>query len=449
VGLARVALARGDRERARGLLGEALARSPDDPDALLALAGLEQADGAPDRARAALERGLAGSPSRADLHHALAELTGRAPRSPAADTAEALRRAEAHPYDPRARLAAGVALVREGRAAEARPHLRFAVWLSDLDPQAGLAAASLLRRVDDEWRDRRVVPVHVFADETVRREAHWRMRLRMLLRGTTRTLDPFLGTAFVPVSMQPFASDGAAADLDSIARAFGAAARPRPPHGILAAFSERPPPHRRETRLGEAEFLGRSLVVRLEPGALSSPTLVHEMLHLYGAVHVSDDVDSLMNSTANRATLVIDPLNLRIVRATRGRHFDEGGIEANVLPFVDVDETSAAYADALRLNLAFRRLGLEQALSERRTSAVAGAVRAQEAFALDSHLADVSRFVAMLYARQGRGEEAAHLLDVAAALYGPNSAEGRDAGERARRLRAVSPSPSDPGAATR
>lgn len=448
VGLARVDLARGDRDGARSRLDEALARAPDDPDALGALATIESAEGAPGRARAALERALAGAPGRADLHAALARLTGRAPGPPARDLETALARAAEHPYDPAARLAAGAALARAGRAPEAARHLGFAVWLGDLDPASARRALSLLPRVDEAWRERRIVPVHVFADETVRREPSWRMRLRLLLRGTSNTLDPFLGAAFVPVSMRGFRSEGAGDDLAAIGRALTTSG-PLPPAGVVVAFTERRPPRRAAARLGEAEFLGRSLVVRLDRGAVASPTLVHEVLHLYGAVHVSDDVDSVMNPNANTAEFVLDPVNARIVHATRDRRFGPGGVEANVLPFVDVDETLAAYTEVLRVNLALRRLGLEEALREGRESRFAGAARADQALALDDHLADVSRFVGVLLARRERYAQASQLFEVAARLYGPRTPRGVDARRQAERLRALSPPPSGPSPGSR
>ena len=52
------------------------------------------------------------------------------------------------------------------------------------------------------------------------------------------------------------------------------------------------------------------------------------------------------NSAANR----------RIVELLRGRRFGPGGVGANVLPFVDHGQLTAALAQALQLNLQFRRL---------------------------------------------------------------------------------------------
>ena len=56
-----------------------------------------------------------------------------------------------------------------------------------------------------------------------------------------------------------------------------------------------------------------------------------------------------------------------------------------------------------------------------------GARKAREAFDLDPDLADVARFVALLLAEQKRFASGARFMEAAANLYGPRSAEGREA----------------------
>ncbi len=110
-------------------------------------------------------------------------------------------------------------------------------------------------------------------------------------------------------------------------------------------------------------------------------------------------------------------------------------------PFVDHGELTAALAQALQLNLQFRRLGVLEALEAKESSRFLGARKAREAFALDPDLASVARFVALLLAEQERFASAARFMEAAANLYGPRSAEGREA--RRSRRGVLAPGPRD------
>ena len=62
--------------------------------------------------------------------------------------------------------------------------------------------------------------------------------------------------------------------------------------GVLALFTEARIPNRRQGgKLGVAQFLGRAMAVRLPPGVRESRVLLHEILHLFGAIHVTDEID--------------------------------------------------------------------------------------------------------------------------------------------------------------
>lgn len=426
IGLARVALARDDPDEARRLVDEALERAPDDADALVLLARLDRRAGDEAAARDLLERALRAQPLHLEAHAVLAALTGRAPRRPSADLAAALRVADAHPYDPWARLQAARALLSRGRREEARSQLADHTWFADLDPVSGLAAFRVLKQLDERWARRRIVLVHCYADETVRRSRLWQMQLRAVWAALSTSLDPVLGTAFVPVTLAPFSSSDAGSQLVSIQEAFLSSVRALPATGIIAALTERPAPQRRgKWRLGQAEYLGRQTLVRLEPARVESRTLIHEVLHLYGAVHINPDLDSIMNPSG--ASLELDPANRRIVELLRGRRFGPGGLHANVLPYVDHGQLTAVLAQALHLNLQFRRLGVLEALEAKESSRFLGARKARQAFALDPDLANVARFVALLLVEQERFASAAQFMEAAASLYGPRSAEGREA----------------------
>jgi hypothetical protein len=282
--------------------------------------------------------------------------------------------------------------------------------------------------------------VDSFADESIRAHPAWRFRLRLAWLAASKALDPVLGVRFLPATLQGFASSEASASLDAIDAAFRAQATRVPEEGVLAAFTERAPSRGGgEQRLGQAEFLGRRLVVRLEAEPGPSRVLLHELLHLYGAVHVADDVESLMNPSGGELTL--DPMNARIVRELRSRRF-HGALDTDVFAVIDLEATTRAYEDSLRVNLALRRAGLAEAIETATTSRIAARRAAAQVRELDPHLGDVARFVSLLLWRGQRPASAAFLLETAARLYGPRTARGRLAAEEAEQIwRQIVPSP--------
>jgi tetratricopeptide (TPR) repeat protein len=424
VGAGRIALARGEPTAARNHFEQALAADPEAIGALVGLADLEAAAGRPAAARDLLESAARVDFRQPGVHGRLLDLTGRAPAGRPLSTGEALERVQAHPYDPRALTRAGARLAAEGRGAEAAPLLKKAVWLADLDRDAARRALALLPSVDPAWEERRAVPVHVFVDETLRAQPHWDFRMRLLWLGISNSLDPLLATRFVPVELRAMWTGEGPLRLEPWYERFRLSMA-RAPAGIVAAFTERPPPQASGLHgRGLAEFLGRYLAARLEPGQTTSRVLAHEILHLYGAVHVSPELESLMNPIGESRRL--DLANQRIARAVRGRTFQGIGLEGDVLAHTDLDEVVAAYEAALAVNMLFRNAGIAQAIRSSAYSRPLAAREARRATHLDPHLADVSRMLARLMLADGRRGEALLLLDSAARLYG-NTSKGREA----------------------
>jgi tetratricopeptide (TPR) repeat protein len=391
------------------------------------LAGNRQAE------YALLARVLERDSAHPGAHARLAQLSGPAPASPAAGFDALVRRASLHPYDPAALVAAAGALAQRGRVEQAVEYLERAVWLADLDPSSARNAIAQLSRLSDDWSRRRIVPVQVHADELTRARPGWRFRIRTLWSSVSKTLGSVLETRFVPVVIGSFDAAEVPNDLDQIHERFVASAR-APAEGILAVVTERAIPIGPGVfKKGVAEFLGRSLAVRLEPRAIQSRVLAHEILHLYGAIHVLDDVDTLMNPAGT--SLVLDGPSIRIVRALRDRAFGPGGIEDNVLPRIDLAETVAAYRAALGVNLGFRDAGIAEALEEHLRSPEQAALRAQRATRLDHHLADAARMVAALMLADARREQALRLLDLSSQLYGADTPRGRQTAAQAEMLR--------------
>ena len=433
-GLARVELARGDPAAARAGFKSALALSPDSVEALVGLAEVEREVGQESAAVDLLTRALELDPARSDAHAALAEITGPAPTTPLASVALAVQRAEAHPYDPHALLVAARMLAKADRKETAVALLEKAVWLADRGPPAAREAERLLARLDPDWVNLRIVPVHVYADEGVRAWPGWRFQLRTLWLHTSTSLGDVLQTRFVPETIGACQTDGSAVGLEAIHLAcLNSLDRP-PRRDLVAIFTARSAPRRPGTwKAGVAEFAGRRLSVRIEAETEQSRVLAHELLHIYGAVHVIDDIESLMNPGGR--TLRLDRPNYRIVQALRERRFDPGGFDRNILPWIDLDETIAAYESALSVNLAYRRLGLDQAVRDQSVSRYEAANTARRAQSLDPHLADVSRTLAALKLADRRTAEAVTLLEVASRLYGPSTRQGREMAEQAEQLR--------------
>lgn len=371
-------------------------------------------------------------PARAQVHARLAALTGPAPAEAVGRPAELVERALSHPYDPSALLAGGEELVRRGDLESAIRYFERAVWLADIDPPAAREALSHLGTLSEPWSRRRVVPVEVYAGERIRSEPGWRFRIRTLWLAASESLDPVIETRFVPVHIGALDLADEPGGLDGVHAAL--LARTTPPYeGIRAAFTQRPIRDRGPFKRGVAEFCGRSLVVRLEPGATRSRVLAHEILHLYGAIHVLDGVDSLMNPSGTSLTL--DGPSARIVRATRDRTFGAGGAAENVLPRIDLGEAIAAYRSALSVNLGLREAGVAQLLGARRSTAH-DAARGRHVQRLDSHLADVARWLSVLMLSDARREEALELLELASQLYGTDVRRGRETLEQVELLRA-------------
>lgn len=435
VGLARVARVQDEPGRARQFLDAALEVAPQHLDALMLLASIEADEGNASAAEQLLRRAVRSHPQRPDAHGALAAHTGRGPRPLPSDPAAILHAAAAHPYDTPLLLAAAHVWIERGDDERAARLLEQAVRLADLDPVASTKAHTLLQSLGGVATGR--IPVHCYADESVRRDPYWRMRLRLLWSGVSHTLRPLLGVDFMPVSMSPFESATAGPQLASIEAAFADSAQPLPNRGLVAAFTDRAPPKRRGAwNLGKAQFLGRRLISRLDRDdpERQARTLIHEVMHIYGAIHISPDVDSLMNPSGT--SLQIDPVNQRIVKLVRERRFGPRSVDAEVFDHTDIPALTEAYAVALRLNLELRKLGIEKALEEGERSRFIGRDRAREAVALDDHLSTVTTLVSHLMLRQGKLDEAANLLTMAARLVPEGDKRRTQWAKAAREIRA-------------
>jgi len=337
--------------------------------------------------------------------------------------AEALERARAQPDAPPVLLRAAQALRRAGDDAGSLTLLERIVWLGDVDPASTEAAITLLADRSPAWRGRMLVPVRAFADESVRASTDWQTRLRSIVHALSETLGDTLEVRFVLRALESFDSGAVPGDLAAVHRAFTRATTPAPGDGILLAFTARAtPPAEGDSRDGIAEFLGRRASIRLTKDADPRWTAAHEVLHLYGGVHVGHDRDSLMNPTGDSTAL--DEANRRCVRAMRRRRFerdsgDRGAVDRDVLARIDLHEAALAYTELVAANRTYQRIA-------------AGKVVAR-----DAALADAARAIAGILLGAGRNSDALALFDAAETLYGPDTERGRETALLARSLRAA------------
>jgi tetratricopeptide (TPR) repeat protein len=411
---------------------------------LLHLAEVERRAGNAEAEYAYLSQVIELDNAHCPAHARLAEITGLAPTNRLPGSNDLVRRALQHPYDPKALVIAAELLVERGSVDQAIEFFERAVWLADLDPAAALIAIRKLYVLSDEWKHRRIVPVQLYVDDLIQLQPSWKFQMRNLWQSASVMLESVLETRFVPIAILPFNASDTPNDLDLIHAAFLAETRP-PAEGIYAAVTGRPLPSGNAVyKKGVSELLGRSMTVRIAPGAIRSRVLAHEILHLYGAIHVLEGIDSLMNPTGD--SLALDAPNIRIVRSLRNREFGPGDIEQNVLPWIDLGATVAAYRTALSENLILRDAGIKEAMRANDARSDQAEFRVFRATYLDTHLADVARLVAALMLEDGQRVEALRLLDLSSQLYGPSTPRGRASAEKAKLLRESLAAADDSGA---
>ena len=149
--------------------------------------------------------------------------------------------------------------------------------------------------------------------------------------------------------------------------------------------------------------------------------------------HVAEAVGSLMNPSG--ASTAIDPVNMGIVSMTRNRRFGPGDLKRNLLDHVETLDLIDAYVKALDVNRVLRREGLEKADRAAVNSRYIAKNIADEALQLDDHLAEVALLVCNLYESESFYARAADYSDLAAYLFGIETARGRDLLARSNSLR--------------
>ncbi len=435
-GLGKVSFAEEDFSAAIPLFQKAIGLDPNSAEARLGLARCFRGLGDKQSARAELKKAFARNLRTPALQQEFAEITGVARRRSVKSDREAIQLAVDYPFDPWAVFTAGRAAAIAGQPDIAMTYFESTLWLSMADPSMGKLAFGELQRLSPQWRERRLVPVQIWADETVRADPAWLFRSIHLFRNLSHDSDAMVKTVFLPVSRHAFESGDGFPTLANIMQRFYESNPRIAPNGIVIILTERKPPDLRgeSWRLGQAEFLGRIMTVRLEPGELRSRVLAHELLHLYGGIHISPETKSIMNPSGGSYTL--DPINASIFKTLRNRRFHSTGIENNVFPWIDIAQAADAYEQGVLLNLKYRKAGMMEARKDYSESPYVAAQRAQKAQQLDEHLISITNFLANLRLAQGETLQAIQTLRVTYQLQGPNTGAGRKTLARIQRLEA-------------
>ncbi len=433
-GLGKVAYAEGDDTAAIPLFRKAIELNPELADARLGLVRCLRRQGDIKSARTELEKAFVRNLRGPALQQEFAEITGAAPRRPVNSAQEAVQLASDYPFDPWAVFIAGEVAAASDQPEIAMQYFKSALWLTMANPQIGMQAFDRLQGLSEEWQERRLVPVHIWGDETIRADSAWQFRAIHLFRNLSQDSDPMVKTIFLPVSTHPFESGSGFPTLSNINQRFRESNPKIPGYGIVIILTERAAPDLpgESWRLGQAQFLGRVMTVRLQPDELRSRVLAHELLHLYGGIHISPEAKSIMNPSGDSYKL--DPINAAIFTNMRNRRFNNAGIEKNVFPWIDMQQAAKIYKKGLRLNLGFRNAGMIEARNDFSESPYVAAQRAQKAQQLDEHLISISNFLANLLLVQGERVEAIETLHLTRQLQGPNTSNGRKTQARIQRI---------------
>ena len=141
-----------------------------------------------------------------------------------------------------------------------------------------------------------------------------------LIEDASEIFELELGVRLVP-RVENWVPPGSAGGADRI---LDAAADQRPPSDgvVLALAPLHAPLGLPDPRAGLARQLGRHALVACDPVAPRPSTVAHELGHLFGAIHVRRR-GSIMYPVSDFDARFFDPLNRRILSATRERPFGE------------------------------------------------------------------------------------------------------------------------------
>ena len=409
----------GTLEEATQRCEQLLAAEPQDPDAQFAMSSLYRRQERLQEAAAAAQAGLQLSQRSPWQLREAADVLYCSGNLEAARTLwhEALT---ADPQDAETAQALVTSYLQEGRFAEGLAELREVLAAGNEDEGLQDLATWLEQIVDTPipegpspvaWEPPvRQVSVLAMADEEFREAPDWRQDIERRITFASAEFERSLGIALDLVAVREWDSRD---EADSLSELADEADREAPPEiaDLVIAFTAQQILN--EDAVGLAGHLGeRVIVLDLRRSTWNDDskhfTLLHELCHIFGAVHAEAEDTVMRRSVGGPATLVLDDLNRHALLITRSRHFNDGiaslgrpALEKLLAVYRAMAERYPEAADprssAVDILLALGRR--DEALEE-----------ARRAYERDPQDTGYLLRYAMLLQQAGRGEEARGLL---------------------------------------
>jgi tetratricopeptide (TPR) repeat protein len=181
----------------------------------------------------------------------------------------------------------------------------------------------------------RVVRIKAVADEAFREKKDWEKEIREHLAWSDEKLRELAGIGLDLVAVEPWRTHQSSAmtlllnelragvEKDGAEAVIGFTGHPPPVTMMFLRSGSGPVRYPVPFAAGIAFPLGDRVVVRrTEWKKLTRHTLIHEVAHLFGGLHVNDK--SILETETDRMTFRLDPFNRRVLDLTRDRSFDRG-----------------------------------------------------------------------------------------------------------------------------
>jgi len=203
-----------------------------------------------------------------------------------------------------------------------------------------LAASALLvvtsaRGVAPASPDVRVIRIKAVADEAFRENKDWEKEIREHIEWSDEKLRHLAGIGLDLVAVEPWRTHRSSA-MTLLLSELRAGVEKNGAEAVIG-FTGHPPPVAMTFlpggggpvrcplpfTAGIAVPLGdRAVVRRTDWKRLTRHTLIHEVAHLFGGLHVDDR--SILETDTDRMSFRLDPFNRRVLDLTRHRDFDRG-----------------------------------------------------------------------------------------------------------------------------
>lgn len=217
---------------------------------------------------------------------------------------------------------------------------------------AVLVAVPSPGRCQDASPTVRVLQVKAVADETFRERDDWEREIREHVAWADEKMRELTAVGFELVAVEPWTTHGGSSMTLLLSEL--RAGVPKDGADAVFGFTGHPPPATMSLlpggmvtyplpfTAGIAFPLGDRVVIRrTEMSTLTRHTLIHEVAHLFGGLHVDDR--SILETDTNRMSFRLDPFNERVLALTRSRDFD---VDVRQMPRGEIAALVDLYGEA-------------------------------------------------------------------------------------------------------